>query len=360
MPLAPSLAVPEHEANTSIDSRMGQDENLGFILNPALECGIDRIISHSLGNPSRRPEPYLSIDQCVQALSGCMTAFLNLQNEGFCEGVFNIMVEDPSRPEVAQLVHVSLEELKLLVASFSTPRTSEWEDKLLRMYCGVARLPKSCEHEIGDINCISTCWIHEDDFRDEGIDSFENGARKRKRLTLSDARRKIIDFIKMFEYTGIDHDGNLQAWWPFTDTPMTCSISRVTENEVNNWFLLIKDTRDTSAFPVVSQRCSEFRGQGIIQQCSRQCKNCHSHLVLTGLSTRIMLDPLWLSVRGSKNQQRNKAPAEADLAEGTKLVVGETHLTVENECKGEQTAAVAAISTNPLYYKLGAASRLLL
>lgn len=73
-----------------------------------------------------------------------------------------------------------------------------------------------------------------------------------------------------------------------------------------------------------------------------------------------MLDQLWLPVRGSRNQQRNNLTAETGLVQGTKLLVGDTNLTIETEWKREQPVVVAAISTNPLYYKLGVASRLLL
>lgn len=222
---------------------------------------------------------------------------------------------------------------------------------------GVANSLNPCEHGIGDINCISSCWVNEEN---EGIDCLGNRTNEQKVLSGLDARRRIIDCIKLFEYTGIDHDGSLQAWWPFTDTPLTCRISPVTTNDVTNWFRLIKDTRDTSAFPIVSQRCFEIRAHGNIQKCSRPCKNGHSRIAQTGLSTRIMLDPLWLPARGSRNQQRNNLTAKTGLVQGTKLMVGDTHLTIETEWKGEQPVVVAAISTNPLYYKLGVASRLLL
>lgn len=111
----------------SIDSGADQDDGLEFLLNPAkyygkleelevdtaLECGIDRIFYH----PPGEPEPYSTISECIQALSRCVDAFLNLQKEGFCERVFTILVEDPSRQDVAKAVHVSLENIKTLVVS---------------------------------------------------------------------------------------------------------------------------------------------------------------------------------------------------------------------------------------------------
>lgn len=117
----------------SIDSGADQDDGLEFLLNPAkyygkleelevdtaLECGIDRIFYH----PPGEPEPYSTISECIQALSRCVDAFLNLQKEGFCERVFTILVEDPSRQDVAKAVHVSLENIKTLVVSLCAPET---------------------------------------------------------------------------------------------------------------------------------------------------------------------------------------------------------------------------------------------
>lgn len=70
-------------------------------------------------------EPYSTISECIQALSRCVDAFLNLQKEGFCERVFTILVEDPSRQDVAKAVQVSLENIKTLVVSLC--ETSEWD-----------------------------------------------------------------------------------------------------------------------------------------------------------------------------------------------------------------------------------------
>ncbi|RJE19808.1 ZnF_C2H2 [Aspergillus sclerotialis] len=187
----------------------------------------------------------------------------------------------------------------------------------------------TCEHNIGDIQCIKSCWIRHRP-ADE-IDAVDYSPKKGS-LDISEARRLIIDSILVLEHTGIDNEGNLQAWWPFSDSPLTCRISPTSSDESNNWFRVVKDTRDMSAFAVLSQRCL-----GAEEMCVRQCSGSHKNGYVranrTGLCTR------FLSADHSL----------ACLKEGTKLHVGAAPLTVERPLGIYQIEAmIVAVSTNPI------------
>lgn len=189
----------------------------------------------------------------------------------------------------------------------------------------------SCEHGVGDINCINSCWNR---YRSpDAIDALDYF----RELNVASARRFIIDCILALQYTGIDGEANLQAWWPFSNSPSTCRIPPATSSESNNWFRVIKDTRDTSAFAVLSQRCLDPE-ERYIRECSCSRKNGHMKVHRTGLYTRLL------------SAERELAC----LAEGAKFLVGGAHLTVERPLNIDQMdSMVAVVSTNPLRYRFG-------
>lgn len=84
---------------------------------------------------------------------------------------------------------------------------------------------------------------------------------KSAKMSNSEIGRLIIDSIVALEHTGIDHEGNLQACWPFIEVRRTRCIERSTAKESNNWLRVIEDTQGVATFAVVCQRCLEFRQQ---------------------------------------------------------------------------------------------------
>jgi hypothetical protein len=184
-----------------------------------------------------------------------------------------------------------------------------------------------CEHTIGDINCIHSCWS-----RPSSVEEIDNISEWHKLLTLSDARRLVIQSILALEHTGIDGEGNLQAWWPFSESPLTSRISRSTSKETHDWFRMIKDGRDVSSFAVLSQRCLEFGERRCVQKLSGASRNGSCKVYQTGLYTRI------LPVKGTL----------ASLVQGAKLLVGNANLTVEQASQTErESVIIATVSANP-------------
>lgn len=247
--------------------------------------------------------------------------------------------------------------LEISACTWNARRISLWDalclsqTKRANEKASIAASPTSCEHSIAD--CISSCWDKENDFRGERVNAFGDGPIEQQVLSEYDAWRRITKSILALQHTGVDHKGSLQAWSPFTNTLQTY---RMPPNEVNNWFCVVEDSPVTATFAVVSKRCLELREQGIARQCSTPRRNSHVKFAQTGLSTRIMLDPLLLSARNSKKKQRDDLPAKEEtvgLVQGTKVAVGKAHLTVESGSKGNQRAVIASVSTNPVY-RLGA------
>ncbi|KZN93642.1 hypothetical protein EN45_038260 [Penicillium chrysogenum] len=191
--------------------------------------------------------------------------------------------------------------------------------------------PAHCAHNIGDKNCISSCWTRWRTMDD--IDSLDVTPAQSKLLSGLQARRVILNSILALEHTGIDGEGNLQVSWPFSNSPANCPVLPSTPKESHNWFRVVKDTRDTSSFAVFSQRCLELPEKGIMRSCSAPCKERHSKPLQTTLSTRILTPTEEGSVAG--------------LLVGVKFLVGEAHLTVTKAVQG-QLAIIAAVSMNPL------------
>jgi hypothetical protein len=131
----------------------------------------------------------------------------------------------------------------------------------------------------------------------------DEAARLRQipKLTNTEARRIIVDSILALQDTGVDHEGSLQAWWPFTDSPITRRIPQTTRCQSNNWVSMVKDTRDVSAFAVVNQHCLEFRDQCFVRKCSATLKVADVRFNHNIFHTRILLKPSSVSVFRNKN-----------------------------------------------------------
>ncbi|KAF9893461.1 hypothetical protein FE257_010773 [Aspergillus nanangensis] len=187
-----------------------------------------------------------------------------------------------------------------------------------------------CEHNIGDINCIWSCWSRCNSA--SGIDCLADTPREEEKVPSKyDARRLIIHSILALQHTGVDYEANLQAWWPFSDCPLTSRISP-TSREPHPWFQLIKESRDVSTFAVLSRRCLEFYERKCLQLHSDSHKSSPVKVQQTGLYTRVLLNGGNLG----------------SLVEGEKVIVRNSHLTVEQVMRKEEVIIVATATKNIL------------
>lgn len=244
-----------------------------------------------------------------------------------------MLIEDCKKPDTRLVPLLGLRVgLEVSACTGNAQRVTLW-DALRLSQTGPQTLDAVpyCEHKIGDRHCISTCWTrcHSND----EIDSFEDQPIYGKPLSGPQARRVIINSILALEHTGLDSEGNLQVAWPFSDIPANCPISPTTAKESNNWFRVVKETRETSSFPVFSQQCLEFHDRGLVRSCSASCRAEHARPPQTMLSTQLLDLATGLPMLG--------------LFEGASFLVGEAHLTVTKTVQ-DQLAIVATVSMNPL------------
>ncbi|KAJ5093019.1 hypothetical protein N7456_008880 [Penicillium angulare] len=212
-----------------------------------------------------------------------------------------------------------------------------------------------CRHRVADPECIKKCWTrcHADDDIDLSVSIPTNGP-----ISTEKVRSLIFDSILALEHTGIDHEKNLQAYWPFCDQPRTRSIS-ATPSEflvgtINNWFRIIKDTHSVATFPVISQRCLEYGNQQdhwYTRPCSTRENNLSS---CTAFSTRLVLTPSLRSVCLEPEYDHRRYVSSIivesmnELRLGGNIVVGDAALTVETVVPGEPNLLIAAASTNSI------------
>lgn len=185
-----------------------------------------------------------------------------------------VLVEQCTKPETPLLPILKLRVgLEISACTGNSQRTTLWDALRLAQKRTKGALPSSpeqhgtantCSHQIGDIDCMLSCWNIQRDL--DGIDAVLS-----TKLDQQTLRKTIIQSILMLRDTGVDHNEELQAWWPFTNAPMTLRIPQFepADGKTSYWIPVLKDTRDCSTFAVLSQRCLEFRDKELIRACKK-------------------------------------------------------------------------------------------
>ncbi|KAJ6028342.1 hypothetical protein N7540_003918 [Penicillium herquei] len=129
--------------------------------------------------------------------------------------------------------------LEISVCTGNAQRVSLWD--ALRLYHAETGVQSDtqCSHNAGDLNCMQSCWT-----RLSG-----------KILTRHNVRQILTDAILTLKHTGLNKQGNLEAFWPFVRAPTNYHI---VSTKHNRWFGIVKDTPLAATFAVMSQRCLEF------------------------------------------------------------------------------------------------------
>lgn len=185
----------------------------------------------------------------------------------------------------------------------------------------------SCPHRIADPKCIQSCWTRL--FSTDDIDTPVNIPPEGHANRIEYLRRIILNSIIALEDTGVDYEGDLQAYWPFTGSPRTHRIeispSSSSSGETNNWIRVIKEARDVATFAVVSQSCMEVH-HGHVRTCTMPCQVAHLNRPKTTLYTRILLN----------GNEGNK------LGPNEHFVLGEAALTVKRIVPNKNMIIAAA------------------
>ena len=141
--------------------------------------------------------------------------------------------------------------LEVSVCTGNAQRISLWEAlRLASVFCGsTSGIPSrisgvtTCSHQIGDILCVQECWV-----RSDGTSAITNNM---------DARACILTALSNLQFTGLDNHNALHLWWPFTQEPNTLPIKE-TPTGKHNWIHMLRDSRDSATFAVMSPRCLEY------------------------------------------------------------------------------------------------------
>ncbi|KAJ6072353.1 hypothetical protein N7467_010438 [Penicillium canescens] len=314
------------------------DVEAGLVVNDKCTSSISVIgqqIAYRLQYPGTSKSRYVSDGYDVQLVGGqYATAGLVKKYKRIPKRTLKAMlIADCTKPDTRLVPLLNLRVgLEVSVCTGNAQRVTLWD--ALR-FSQTSAHPTNhltyCAHNVGDKNCISSCWTRWRPM--DEIDSLDHMPGQNKLLNGVEARRVIINSILALENSGVDSEGNLQVCWPFSNSPANCPVLPSTPKESHNWFRVVKDTRDTSSFAVFSQRCLEFPENGIMRSCSAPCKEGHFKPLQTTLLTRIL----------TLTEERSVS----ELLVGVKFLVGETHLTVTKAVQ-DQFAIIAAVSMNPL------------
>lgn len=97
----------------------------------------------------------------------------------------------------------------------------------------------------------------------------------------------ISDFLVALNVTGLDHDNQMLAFWPFSNgMAEVCRMPAPPQ-----WSALMKDTAESSCFAVLSAQCLEYSGKGCGRYFRRICSKSSLNCCDPVLHTTIELNP---------------------------------------------------------------------
>ncbi|KAL4951030.1 hypothetical protein BDW69DRAFT_45657 [Aspergillus filifer] len=182
-----------------------------------------------------------------------------------------------------------------------------------------------CDHSIGSIECIRMCW----DRQSEGPLDDLNKKPESSAYKEGVARREVINSILALQHTGIDHEGCLQAFWPFSDCPQVCRIKVNTGVRKNNWLRMVEDTPVVSTFAVLSQRCLGMQSSPA-NVCLSACYQTATQPLPTALGTRVLIGDL-------------KGQITTEITVGNRVRIGDTSLETVGMVAGEPQLLFATV-----------------
>lgn len=221
--------------------------------------------------------------------------------------------------------------LEISACTGNAQRVTLWDALRLSQTKEMTEGSQICKHEIADPRCIERCW---NKLQLQGFTRYsktQNGQNNHD-LTEDQLYEAMVISLQALEHTGIDKEGNLQACWPFLNSPTNRRIVRNNKK----WFDAVVDTRDMSTFAVVSQRCLDFR-----DECSKTSlgSSCRQRYLETNqetcLSLRVLPRPLSQEESGNsrlnvglRNRQRERLLT--DLTHGSQFCIANAQLYVKD------------------------------
>jgi hypothetical protein len=245
--------------------------------------------------------------------------------------------------------------LEISACTGNARRITLWDALRLSQTTELTGYVGFCKHEVSDPECIQMCWTKLHTTTADSLPTAQSAssnstidkALQVNKPTEDEIRQLICSSIQGLEYTGIDAEGNLQAYWPFLGAPTN---RRIAPTRFNKWLDILTDTRDMSTFAVVSQRCLNFRegyiaGASPSEICSQSYRDS---IQKTCLSIRVVPRPIFEDARPSRRFKIKLPPTDSyltDLSPGSAFRIGKRQLYVKKSWKCLQKIMVAYTSS---------------
>lgn len=168
--------------------------------------------------------------------------------------------------------------LEVSACTGNARRITLWEAlKLMFVVKNAADLPgkSHCNHPLGDPRCVLECWQQKPDKYSK------NSKLTPERWQPSDLENLyfhlIKNAIKNLGDTGLNHKGDLQAWWSFSDTPTVPKTLVIPQEGKTGskakWMQILKNRQGCAAFAALSNRCLEYNGtnKSKNEEVAREC-----------------------------------------------------------------------------------------
>lgn len=193
--------------------------------------------------------------------------------------------------------------LEVSLCTGNASRTTSWD--ALRL-SSVGRNKDGlvlCDHPIGDVDCVVSCWDTTADSRPRVLD--------RRSL-----RQKVVETVTSLSDTDVGPDGVLRVWWPYSDEQLVYGISKKT----SPWLRILKDNHKRSTWAVWPMKCLGFKMDGVF---AKKCQD--KDTAKTALSTMVLV--------------------KGDLSHGSNVWLDDVNIVVEKTWNSEnQEAAIAKIT----------------
>ena len=183
-----------------------------------------------------------------------------------------------------------------------------------------------CSHHVGDTKCLMHCW------NSRSSSSIDTGEWEQR----DDYWQTVANALVLLNHTGVDPQGYLRAYWPYSSVPHTYPIKRECSEAKNYWIPMVTDSPVAATFATMTPRCLRYHARDDMAKeihangCSGTKRSVVSQditLIRTALQTRIHLSPQAKRTHPTNDKPENlkrneKTPNPSTPVECTEFLEG--------------------------------------